>query len=83
MDPSIESHCACFVLDIYQFDHCKFFEEQGGFDKLEKFVDGKIERHQKLVTIIKQNIDAWKNQTTQYRAIVKNVNQWVPTLCLI
>ena len=47
-------------------DHCKFFEEQGGFDKLEKFVDGKIERHQKLVTIIKQNIDAWKNQTTQY-----------------
>ena len=55
-----------FPLDIGQFKHCKIFEEQDGFNKLEEFVEKNETRHQELVTIIKENINEWRKQTTQF-----------------
>ena len=38
------------------------FEEEGGFAKLDEFVNTDIERHNELATAIRQNVNQWMNQ---------------------
>ena len=38
------------------------FEEEGGFAKLDEFVNTDIERHNELATAIRQNVNKWNDQ---------------------
>ena len=42
--------------------HCRLFEEEGGFAKLDEFVKTDIDRHNELASAIRQNVNQWKDQ---------------------
>ena len=50
------------ITDIDFSDHCKLFEEEGGFAKLDQFVITDIERHNELASAIRQNVNKWKRK---------------------
>ena len=49
------------ITDIAFSDHCELFEEEGGFAKLDEFVNTDIERHNELASAIRQNVNKWKD----------------------
>ena len=50
------------ITDINFSYHCELFEEEGGFAKLDQFVNTDIERHNELASAIRQNVNQWKDQ---------------------
>ena len=50
------------ITDIRFSHHCGLFEREGGFAKLDEFVNTDIERHNELASAIRQNVNKWKDQ---------------------
>ena len=54
------------ITDVFFYHHCNLFEEEGGFAKLDGFVNENIELHDELASAIRQNVNKLKDLRKPY-----------------